>query len=125
MIDVGDYSLGEERLLAELKNERLTLPYYKETKEYYKHGWSRFEEWLIPMREDASLESKLLNETNVIPNEELRKRLVFNFYKRKDKWASAVAFVKANAGLINNIRDQVAKQILGDKCPNRQTLLER
>ena len=115
---------SEERLLAKLIRLRDSLPTYRQTKEYYKNGFAAIDEWLVPMTGDATLETKLLNETDVIPSHSLNGELVMHFYNRKDKWASAVAFVKTHSKLINDIRDQVARQVLGEKCPNRQTLLE-
>ena len=115
---------SEERLLAKLIRLRDSLPAYRQTKEYYKNGFAAIDEWLVPMTGDASLLTKLLNETDVIPSHSLNGELVMHFYSRRDKWASAVAFVKTHSKLINDIRDQIARLVLGEKCPNRLTLLE-
>ena len=115
---------SEHRLLDKLLGLRDKLPGYRQSKEYYKNGFALIDEWLAPMTGDVSLFNKLLSDTDVIPSHSLHGELVMYFYRRQDKWASAVAFVREHTKLINDIRDQVARLVLGDQCPDRQTLLE-
>ncbi len=114
-----------QKLLAKLKDLRDSLPTYLQSKNYRKYRFEPIEEWVSEWGyEDTTLLNKLLKETDVIPNNALYKHLLQTFYSRKDKWASAVAFVQAHTQLINDIRDRVARLILGDRCPDDLSLNE-